>query len=358
MKIFFTFVIKESKHILRDTRTMMVLFGMPIVMMLLFGFAISTEVKNVRTVVVTSQMDSETQQLVQKIGSSEYFTIAATVSTPAEAEALMRNQKADIAVVFTHDWSSHKYDGEASIQILSDCTDPNTALMRENYLKQIISAGTTAPINSSIRLLYNPQMRSAYNFVPGIMGLLLLIICAMMTSVSIVKEKERSTMEVLLVSPTKPIVIILAKAVPYLVLSMVITVIILLISKFVLLVPLAGNVALIFLLTTLYIFLALALGLLISVVANKQIIAILMSGMVLLLPSLLLSGMIFPIESMPKILQWFSVIIPNRWFISALRKLMIMGVSFEMVRKEFIIMVCMTIVLITVALKKFKSRLE
>ena len=208
------------------------------------------------------------------------------------------------------------------------------------------------------KLLYNPQMKSAYNFVPGIMGMLLLLICAMMTSVSIVREKERGTMEVLLVSPVRPLMILIAKVIPYFVLSVMILFLILGISNYVLEVPVSGNLLSILCLCLLYIFLALALGLLISVVANTQLEALLISGMLMLLPSMLLSGMIYPIESMPQILQWVSAVIPARWFISAIRKLMIMGVGMNRILPELIILVGMGLLILIVALKKFKQRLE
>ena len=236
--------------------------------------------------------------------------------------------------------------------------------MQNVYAQQIISVAlaspaavkTVPPVNS--RLLYNPQMKSAYNFVPGIMGMLLILICAMMTSVSIVREKERGTMEVLLASPVRPIVIIIAKAIPYMLLSIGILISILVISKYVLAVPLTGSLWALFGLSLLYILLALALGLLISIIADTQLAALLLSGMVLLLPNLMLSGMIYPIESMPAILQYLSAIVPARWYISAIRKLMIMGVGFEFIRQELFVLLSMAAVIMTVALAKFKIRLQ
>ena len=208
MKQFIAFVIKETKHILRDKRTMLILFGMPVVMMLLFGFAITTDVKNVRTVVVTSEMSPRTQQTVERLAQSEYFIIMQTVNTPQKAERLIRSQKADMALVFTQN---------RGMQIMVDGSDPNMAQQWTNYAQQTIASSNShlSPLTS--HLLYNPQMRSAYNFVPAIMGMLLMLICAMMTSISIVREKEKGTMEVLLVSPVKPLMVIIAKAVPYLV---------------------------------------------------------------------------------------------------------------------------------------------
>ena len=349
MDIFFAFVIKEARHILRDKRTMLILFGMPVVLMLLFGFAITTDVKNVRTVVVCSEMSPRTQQAVERLSQSEYFIITQTVNTPHEAEQLIRNQKADMALVFAQD---------RGVQIMVDGCDPNMAQQWTTYAQQ-----TLAPAHSSLftlhsSLLYNPQMRSAYNFVPAIMGMLLMLICAMMTSISIVREKERDTMEVLLVSPVRPLMVIIAKAVPYLVMAFAILITILLMARFVLEVPLAGSLFWIIIVSLIYILLALSLGLLISNVAQTQLVALLLSAMVLLMPVVMLSGMLFPIESMPAVLQWISAVVPPRYYIQAMRKLMIMGVGIREVAQEVAILSGMTILLLTIALKKFKQRLE
>lgn len=349
-------ILKEARHILRDRRTMLILFGMPVVMMLLFGFAISTDVKNVRLAVVAPSIDNQSRKIIDRLDASEYFTVTQLVGTTDEAQQLLKNSSADMAIVFTPKFADHTYDGTSGIQIISDYTDPNTAEMETAYAQQIISGGMLQATNN--KLLYNPQMKSAYNFVPGIMGMLLMLICAMMTSVSIVKEKERGTMEVLLVSPVRPIYIIIAKAIPYMVLSLLILGSVLLISRYILDVPIAGNIVTIVGVSLLYILLALSLGLLISIVAQTQVVALLISGMMLLMPCLMLSGMIYPIESMPAILQWVSAIVPARWYITAIRKLMIMGVDFSMIRQEVIILTAMTVILLTIALKKFKTRLE
>ena len=352
MKQFLSFVIKESKHILRDRRTMLILFGMPVMLMLLFGFAITTDVRNVRTVVVTSQMDHLTQQTVERLAQSEYFTITKAVATPKEAERLIRNQKADMAVVFGQDFASKK----SGLQFIVDGSDPNMAQQWTNYAQQVIVNSQYSLVNT--KMLYNPQMRSAYNFVPAIMGMLLMLICAMMTSISIVREKEKGTMEVLLVSPVRPLMVVVAKAVPYLILAIGILITILLMARFVLGVPLAGSLFWIIAVSILYILLALSLGLLISNIAQTQLVALLLSAMVLLMPVVMLSGMLFPVESMPRILQWISAVVPPRYYIQAMRKLMIMGVGIGEVALEVVVLAVMTVLFLTIALKKFNTRLE
>lgn len=364
MNQFISFVIKETKHIVRDRRTMLILFGMPVVMMLIFGFAITTDVRNVKVTVVTAVMNPRIQQVVQRIDASEYFVVTHTVSNTQEAKQLLADHQADIAIVFSNDFANERYSEQASVQFLVDYTDPNMAEQRVSYIQQIImdelrsqqTAQQQAIANT--KLLYNPQMKSAYNFVPGIMGMLLMLICAMMTSVSIVREKERGTMEVLLVSPVKPLYIMIAKTVPYFVLSIFILISILLISKFILAVPIEGSVITILAVSLLYIVLALALGMLISVVSQTQVVALLISGMLLIMPSTMLSGMIYPIESMPTVIQYISTIVPTRWYVSAIKKVMIMGVGVDMIYEELIIMLGMTLLFLGIALKKFKIRLS
>lgn len=370
MKQFIAFVIKETKHILRDKRTMLILFGMPVVMMLLFGFAVTTDVKNVRTVVVTSEMSPRTQQAVERLAQSDYFIITQTVNAPQDAERLIRSQKADMSLTPSPSPSPSPIgEGSSNLQwqIMVDGSDPNMAQQWTTYAQSILSQpvdgkhySLPSPFGEGlgVRLLYNPQMKSAYNFVPAIMGMLLMLICAMMTSISIVREKEKGTMEVLLVSPVRPLMVIIAKAVPYLVLAFAILITILLMARFVLGVPLAGSLFWILAVSTLYILLALSLGLLISNVAQTQLVALLMSAMVLLMPVVMLSGMLFPVESMPTILQWISAIVPTRYYIEAMRKLMIMGVGIGEVAHEVTVLAIMTVVLLAIALKKFNVRLK
>ncbi|MBR7029133.1 MAG: ABC transporter permease [Bacteroidaceae bacterium] len=360
MKEFWNFVLKEARHIFRDRRTMLILFGMPVVMMLLFGFAISTDVKNVRVVMVSSQIDHKTQQAAERLSVSEYFNIVSFASTPEEAMQQIRGQKADLAVVFGHEFAARN----SGIQFIVDGSDPNMAQQWVAYAQGILTSPDdidpiqVPPVSPNVKLLYNPQMKSAYNFVPAIMGMLLMLVCAMMTSISIVREKEKGTMEVLLVSPVRPLMIIVAKAMPYLMLAFAILSAILLMARYVLGVPLAGSLTWIILVSLIYILLALSLGLLISNIAKNQLMALLLSAMVLLMPIVMLSGMMFPVESMPEVLQWISAIIPPRYYIEAMRKLMIMGVDIEDVMTEMAILCSMTALLLFLSLVTFKTRLE
>ena len=358
MKQFISFIRKEFFHIFRDRRTMLILLGMPIVQIILFGFAITTEVKNVRVAVLDPSNDVVTRRIIDRMDASEYFTVIRRLHSPADMEASFGRGEIDMALVFSERFSDKLYTGEARVQLVSDATDPNMATMQAGYAANIISSAGqemllpgvhAAAIVPQLKLLYNPQMKSAYNFVPGVMGLILMLICAMMTSISIVREKETGTMEVLLVSPVKPLFIILAKAVPYFVLSFVNLTTILLLSVYVLDVPVAGSLFWLVVVSLLFIFVSLALGLLISTVTRTQVAA---------MPTMLLSGMIFPIESMPVILQAISAVLPARWYIQAVRKLMIEGVDVSLVLMEVGILATMAVLLITVSFKKFKHRLE
>ena len=367
MKQFLAFVKKEFYHIFRDRRTMLILLGMPVVQIILFGFAISTEVKNVRLAVLDPSNDVVTRKIIDRLDASEYFTVTERFKSPQEIDAAFQKSKIDMVVVFGERFSDGLYSGDARVQVIADATDPNMASTQTNYATSIISTvgqdmlppGISTPrLVPDIKLLYNPQMKSAYNFVPGVMGLILMLICAMMTSISIVREKETGTMEILLVSPIKPLLIILAKAVPYFVLSFVNLITILLLSVFVLDVPIAGSLFWLVIVSLLFIFVSLALGLLISSVTRTQVAAMLASGLILMMPTMILSGMIFPVESMPLILQFISDLLPARWYIQAVRKLMIEGVPVLYVYKEIGILLLMAVVLITVSFKKFKYRLE
>lgn len=286
---------------------------------------------------------------------------------PQEVEKAFREGDTDLAIVFGTQFADRLYAGDAEIQLITDATDPNMATTQVNYATGIIAsvqqemmpAGVSVPtIVPDVKLLYNPQMKSTYNFVPGVMGLILMLICAMMTSISIVREKETGTMEILLVSPVRPLFVILSKAVPYFVLSFINLITILLLSVYVLHVPVAGSLFWLIVVSLLFIFVSLALGLLISSVTRTQVAAMLASGLILMMPTMILSGMIFPIESMPLVLQVISDVLPARWYIQAVRKLMIEGVDVAFVVKEIIILAFMAIVLITISFKKFKNRLE
>lgn len=367
-KFFMAFVRKEFHHIFRDKTSMLILLVMPILMLVLFGYALNTEVKNSKIAVYDPSRDDVTRAMVEKLQINNYFILKKVLNSASEAEKAFQSGEVSMVIVFSdHFYESLMHGGHAQIQLLADGSDPNTANIITSYASNILASYQMELmkmgkipylITPEIKLLYNPSMVAAYNFVPGVMGMILLLICAMMTSVSITKEKERGTMEVLLVSPMKPLYVILSKAVPYFFLSLVNLATILLISHFIMDVPIAGSLFWLIMISLVYIFVCLTLGLLISTMVSSQMAALIISAIGLMMPVMLMSGMMFPIENMPVYIRWIADIIPARWYIEAIRKLMIMGLGFSAIVQEFFILAGMGILLITISMRKFKIRLE
>ncbi len=368
MKQLISFIRKEFYHILRDKTTMLILLGIPVVQIILFGFALTTEVKNTHVAVLAPTNDEATQRIINKLNASAYFDVVEQIHNTSEIQPIFRDAKAKLVVVFEDHFAEKiRHNGVAHVQLIADATDPNAATSFSFYATNIIAGyqqelmGETKnpyQITPEVKMLYNPQMIGAFNFVPGVLGMILILICAMMTSIAIVREKEKGTMEILLVSPMKPIYTILSKITPYFVLSCVNFATIMLLSVFVLKVPVAGSFISLVIVSLLYIFVSLALGLLVSTLTSSQQAAMLISGMALMIPVMLLSGMIFPIENMPLPLQWLSNVIPARWYISAVKTIMIKGLGMSAVLKEASVLLFMSVVLVTASLKKFKVRLE
>lgn len=368
MKQFTTFIKKEFYHIFRDSRTMMILLLMPIIQLILFGFAITTEVKNAKIAIYDPAKDISTQRIIERIKTSDYFDVAKMLNNSEEIQGAFNDGSIKLVVAFGERFNETlMHTGKAQVQLIADATDPNTATTVTNYATAIISsyqqelmAQNKVPyqITPVTRMLYNPQMEGAYNFVPGVMGMILMLICAMMTSISIVREKETGTMEILLVSPIKPIFIILAKAVPYFVLSCVNIATILLLSVYVLGVPIVGSLLLLVGAAMLFTLVSLSLGLFVSTITETQLSAMLVSGMVFMMPVMLLSGMLFPIENMPVALQWLSNIVPAKFFIIIVKNVMIKGTSFLLIWKEMLVLATMALFLIVLSFRKFKVRLE
>ncbi|MDE6648430.1 MAG: ABC transporter permease [Muribaculaceae bacterium] len=347
MSIFRSLVKKEALHIVRDTRTMVITLLMPIVLLLLFGFAISTEVNDVRVVAVVDQHTDETRDILQRLRVNEYFTFQGLCS-PEDVYELLRSGKTDAALFLKTD------QGVLKSQIIVDASNTNTAQTATAYIRGLIGGRSAkSPVLTST--LYNPQLKSAYNFVPGILGMIFILICAIMTSVSIVREKETGTMSLLLVSPVKPQTIILGKLVPYFLLSCVILAVMLLMAYTVLDLPFSASAISVIVVSLLYIILSLSIGLMVSTIVDTQLTALIVSAVMFMLPVIMLSGMIFPVDNMPVVLQWISNIIPARWYIEAMRKLMVQQLDFSYILKDVLILSVMTIVLLASSIAKFKS---
>lgn len=348
---FIPFIKKETLHILRDSRTMIIVLLIPVILMVLFGFAISMEVNNVNVVAVTPVQNDYVRGLLSRISENPYMTFKGCIA-PGDIDATLRQGKADAVVVFGDDTPP------AGIELIMDASKTNTVQSATAYIQGIVSEGQQAGKPIITRTLYNPQMKSAYNFVPGIMGMLFILICAMMTSVSIVREKETGTMEILLVSPVRPMRIVTAKLVPYFVLSCIVLSTILLIAYGLLELPLSASAFNVVGVSLLYIILSLALGILISTMTRRQVVALLVSAMLFMLPVIMLSGMLFPVENMPRVLQWISYVVPARWYIDAMRKLMIEQLPISGVLDDVIILTAMAFFIIAVAVGRFNDKLE
>jgi ABC-2 type transport system permease protein len=368
MKQLFAFVRKEFYHVFRDRRTLLILFGLPVVQIVLFGFALSSEVKNIGIAIQDNAHNVQSEQIIAKIQSSSYFKVKEPVLNYSDIEKRFKDGSIKCAVIFPATFGSDLYKtGGAKIQIIADASDPNTATILTNYLRAIISnyqqelnpnnqlAFQIVPV---IRQLYNEQQNGSLNFIPGVIALIFMIVSTALTSVAVVREKELGTMEILLVSPFKPIMVLIAKAIPYLILSLINFIVILLLSVLLLDVEIRGSMLLIFAESVLFVITCLSLGLLISNVTNSQQTAMLGSMMGMMLPTLLLTGFMFPLENMPKVFQVVSYIVPSKYYYDIIKSVMLKGLGFSYIWKETLVLAGMSALLLTIALKKFKIRLD
>jgi ABC-2 type transport system permease protein len=368
MKQFIAFVKKEFYHVLRDKRTLLILFGMPVMQILIFGFALTNEVKNAKILIVDHAKDISSQKIISEIAAGKYFKIEKVISDDKQIEPAFKKGVIHVAIVFPANFHQDlMHLNKTQIQIIADASDPNLATTLTNYISAIIqdyqsglnkTVSVPFQIIPDVRMLYNPQLKGAPNFVPGVMALVLLLVCVLMTAISIVKEKETGTMEILLVSPFKPVLVILAKAVPYLLVSLINLASILLLSVYVLGVPINGSLLLLFAESTLFIITCLTLGIFISIKTNTQQAAMLVSLMGMLLPTVLFSGFMFPIENMPVALQIFSNIVPSKWYYIIVKSIMIKGVGFSVIWKETLIFAAIMVFLFFLSLKSFKIRMQ
>jgi ABC-2 type transport system permease protein len=368
MKQLLIFIRKEFLHVFRDKKTLLMLFGLPIAQIVLFGFALSNEIKNSKIVVVDYAKDEVSTQIIQKISSSKYFNLQENLQSAQQLEAAFKKGIIKMAVVFPANFSKDlQHTGNATIQLIADASDPNTATTITNYATQIINDYNTQlataahqplQITAETQMMYNPELKGAPNFVPGVMALVLMLVCTMMTSVAIVKEKELGTMEILLVSPFKPVYIIISKLMPNLIISIVNLFIILILSDLFLGLPVKGSVALLVFASTLFILTSLSIGLLLSINAQTQQAAMFASLMGMMLPTMLLTGFLFPIENMPLPMQVLSNLVPSRWYFIIVKRVMLKGLGFTSVWKEILILFGMCVFLFTISLRRFKIRLQ
>jgi ABC-2 type transport system permease protein len=368
MRQLITFVKKEFLHVFRDRKTLLMLFGLPIAQIVLFGFALSNEIKNSRIVIADYSKDAVTAQLITKISSGHYFDIQRSLQSAAQLEAAFKRGDIKMAVIFPANFATDLiHTGKATLQVIADASDPNLATTITNYVTTIVNdynaqlnndAGQPMQILPEVQMLYNPELRGAPNFVPGVMALVLMLVCTMMTSVAIVKEKELGTMEVLLVSPFKTVYIIISKLTPNLLISLVNLFIILLLSDVFLDLPVKGSLLLLVFDSMLFILTSLSIGLFLSINAKTQQAAMMGSLMGMMLPTMLLTGFLFPIENMPLPMQWLSNLVPSRWYFIIVKKVMLKGLGIAAVWRETLILAAMCVFLFGVSLRRFKIRLQ
>lgn len=367
LKRFAGFMKKEFLHIFRDPRTFVILFGMPIIQILLFGYAITNEIRDANIVICDQSKDEVTSAITTKILSSGYFKLNAYINDINDIENIFKQGKVKLIIIYESNFGSTlNKSGIANVRLIADATDANTGTtlvyyagaIISNYIKDI-NKNYSLPLNitNEARLRYNPEIKGAYLFVPGLLTIIMMLVSAMMTSISLTREKELGSFELLLASPIKPGLVIVAKVAPYLVLSFVIVSVILTIGQLVFGVPMLGSYLFLAFECTLFVITALSLGILISTIAESQQVALMLSLVGLMLPTILLSGFIFPIQNMPLWLQWFSLIIPARWFIVIVRDIMLKGNGIEYLWKETLILVGFVIFFIALSIKKYKVRL-
>jgi ABC-2 type transport system permease protein len=369
MRRFFGFVKKEFLHIFRDPRTMIILFGIPALQILLFGFVVSTDLKNARVAFLDLSRDEMTQKISDKICSSGFFRKSENLLNFNDVDKVLRDNKTKAVIIFEKNFGRKLIgEGKATVSIITDGSEPNMATLITNYVTAIISdfnrelAGTSTAgillVQPEVRMFYNPSLKGQYMFVPGVITLIMILICALMTSVTITREKEFGTMEVLLVSPLKPVQIILGKVIPYFVLSFIDVIMILLLSWLVFKLPVKGSLILLLAETMLYIFMSLSIGILISTVSKTMQQAIFISFVGMMLPTILLSGFIFPIENMPTGYAWVSALLPPQYFILIIKNIMIKGTGFLYIWKETLILITFTLAFIGLSIRNFKIRLQ
>jgi len=366
-KQFLSFVKKEFHHIFRDKRTMFILLGMPVVQIIIFGFALTNEVKNSSIAVLDLSKDAATTSLIAQIDASNYFDVHQNLVSYKEAETAFKQGKVKLVVVLPpHFGEDLQHLNKAQVQLIADASDPNVANTLTNYATAIImdyqkritnDRKLPYAIDTETRMLYSPELKGAYNFVPGVMAMVLLLVCTMMTAITIVKEKEMGTMEVMLVSPMKPLMVVIAKAIPYLMLSAINITSILLLSVFVLGVPVNGSLVLLASESILFTLVSLSLGLLISSRAESQQTAMFISLVALFLPTVMLSGFMFPVENMPWPLRIVSNVVPAKWYYVIVKSVMIKGTGFHTIWKETLILAGMMLFFLILAIKNFKIRL-
>ena len=357
---------KEFLHIRHDPRSLIIIFVLPVIQLILFGYALNMEIQNIDMAIVDYNNTMYSRKLVQEFEGNNYFSPFYYQGEQRDIEQLLLYRKARAIMIIDKDFDEKYMHAELiPVQILIDASDPNAATMIKHYFNSVISnfnsryrAQVNTPFTIEPRIWYNPDLKSSYFFVPGLVALILVMISALLTSITITREKEMGTMEQILVSPIKPLEIIIGKVLPYILLAFLDGFMILILGVFLFNVPFDGSVLLLILLSTLYITTALSLGLMISTIVSTQQVAMMAALAITLLPTVMLSGFIFPIKSMPIILQYISYMVPAKYFLIIIRGIMLKGNTFAQLSLQTLFLLIMTLVLLRIALRKFRINLE
>lgn len=364
MSAFRSFVVKETRHILRDRQTLAVLLALPFVMVLLFGYAIRTDVEGVRTVVVDPSRDARSTDLTREIAGTTALRLVGVRASVAEVEPMLRAGEAEVALVLPTDFARRVSRGTAEVLIVSDGVNANYATSATSYVRAVVQGwaarhGAGPPVvRTSVRMRFNPTLASQNLFVPGLLAFVLTLVSALMTAISIAREKERGTMEVLLVSPLRPVQIVVGKVAPYLALAFVNAVTALGVAFVVFGVPVRGSLLLLLAVSLVYVLASLALGVVIATRVPDQRTAMMGVLLGLLIPTLALTGFIFPIASMPGWLQPVTNIVPATWYIVLVRGIMLKGVGLAVLWKEALILSAMAVVLLAIGARALHDRIE
>jgi ABC-2 type transport system permease protein len=357
---------KEFLHIIHDPRSLMIIFAMPVIQLILFGYALNMEVNNIDLAVIDYNKSKISRELIRQFEGNKYFRPFYYNGNPSAVEKLFLQRQARAILIIGHEFDAEfEKQVQTHVQFLYDASDPNAAQLIYNYCSQVITKfnakfGGVSPIPFQIepRIWYNPDMKSTYFFVPGLVAMILVMISALLTSITLTREKETGTLEQILVSPVKPMEIIVGKVLPYIGMAFLDGMLILTIGILLFGVPFAGSYVLLMLLATLYIIVALSLGLMISAAVKTQQVAMMLAISITLLPTVMLSGFIFPIDSMPEILQWVTYIVPAKYFIVIIRGIMLKGNTILHLATQAAFLFVMAAILLRVALHKFSLNLE
>lgn len=357
---------KEFIHIFRDPRSLTIILLMPVIMLIVFGYAFNSDLNDIKLGVLDYSRSQASRHLIDKFVCTEYFTLECYCKSQDEVQRLIDEGKIQLAIIVPRDYDQSILSNFATpVQVLIDGSNSQSATIIQNYVSLILSditaensAGFRLPLDVRLNVWYNPELKTVHFFVPGIIAMILMMISALLTSIAIAREKEDGTLEQILVSPIKAHEIIIGKVIPYIGLAFLDGLMIIVLGVLVFRVPFQGNVLLLLVLSLVYIYTALSFGILISTVAASLRVAMLVTLATTIMPTMILSGFIFPIESMPRLLQFITMLVPARYFLVIVRGIMLKGIGFNYLWEAVLMLFLMGSLFMAISAKRFKGRLE